>query len=134
MQTMRRIRQRFAALPALAVDTGLAILLIGIFLISFFENLQPILVGFSPTAVGLILATNLPVALRRRYPMIVLITIGLATFGQFVLASFELLSHAWPIMINPYGLMVALYTVADYRPRRTSLAALGLVVGLTFLQ
>jgi signal transduction histidine kinase len=131
MQTMRRIRQRFAALPALAVDTGLAILLI---VISLFENLQYMLDSFSPTAVGLVLATILPLALRRRYPMIVLITIGLATLGQFILAQFELLSHAWPVFVNPLGLMVALYTVAAYRSRRTSLVVLGLLVGLTFLQ
>jgi hypothetical protein len=90
---------------------------------------SPCWLGFSPTAVGVILATTLPVALRRRYPMIVLITIGLATVGQF-----ELVSPSWPVTVYPLGLMVALYTVAAYRSRRTSLVALVLVVGLTFLQ
>lgn len=131
MELVERIWRWFAALPAVVGDTGLALLLTAF---ALYESLPqkpdsslPMWVSFSPTDVAVISATALPVALRRRFPVLVLVVIGLATFvGQR-----ELLSDA-PLVITfePWGLLVALYTVAAYCPRRTSLAALGLVVVL----
>lgn len=127
MQIMGRIRRRVEALPALAVDTGLALLLTGV---SLYVRLPypadspvPEFAGLSAADVVLIVVTTLPVALRRRFPLLVLATVALLELLAAVVAD--------PTIWSPttgLGLQVALYTVAVYSSRRTSLIALVLVM------
>jgi signal transduction histidine kinase len=131
-RTIDRLREWVAALPAVVLDIGLALGLIPVSLYSIWlsqlDSSQRTVISFSPMAVAVIVATALPVALRRRFPVIVLVVVALATVGQFaLLAPLSAARSSW-------GLLVALYTVAAYCTRRTSLMALGLVVGLSYLQ
>jgi hypothetical protein len=101
-----RVRRRFVALPAVVVDTGLALLLIPHSLFSIWlsqpDSAQRVFITFRPIDVAVILATALPVTLRRRFPLIALVVVELATLAQF-----ELLSP-WSDARSSFGLLVAL--------------------------
>jgi signal transduction histidine kinase len=117
-----RLRERVAALPAVAVDTGLALVLagIGVWYLWLLDVPDPDTPGFfgpSLTSVALALATTLPVALRRRFPMTVLV----------IVAVFEIL--AIPLIPSTsIGAIIAGYTVATYCPRRKSIGAFTVVL------
>jgi signal transduction histidine kinase len=118
MQAVDRLRERVAALPLVVVDAAVALALAGVNL-SFLWWLNPVYAGIasftgpSPMGVVLALATTLPVAVRRRFPLSVLATVAI----------FEILAIAL-IPSNGIGVLMALYTVAAYCPRCRSLTAL----------
>jgi len=66
------------------------------------------------------LATTLPLMVRRRWPLAVFAVIALAAFGQWL--------GRVPMRPHDLAVLVALYTVAAYRPRRWAVAALGICV------
>lgn len=72
-----------------------------------------------PPGYLLVSLASLPVAFRRQAPVPVLVCCAVAWFGTIT-------AGYWPAL-NPYGCMVALYTVATLRPRRATVAAAAVV-------
>lgn len=105
-------------------DTLIAVLLTGASLVGVVTHLQvDIPEGGSETAgrsldalgIGLILLQTMPLAWRRRAPVPVLSVTAVALFLFSLLGYFRSLAA--------FGFLVALYTVATYRERRTSIPA-----------
>jgi len=105
----------------LVVDSLLA-LVVALLSLPLFAAPRPVVV---PVAVLLVVAMSVPVALRRRYP-VGAFAVGLAVACLEVLAVADGLRE--PSRPRPVGTELAagilLYTVAAYRPRRVSVAAL----------
>lgn len=95
-------------------DAALAIAVCGAGLVSV------ALAHGSGWAVLLTFLLALPLAWRRRAPVIVFLALAAVAFGQW-LAGLELLADA--------ALLAALYTIAAYRPQRAALGAAAILTG-----
>lgn len=122
MRTVRRVWQWLTTLPVWVADASLMLLLIAVGL-AYLWLVNPAHVPLSGVNgpgivdVTLVVAANIPVALRRRFPIGVLIAVSLLT----------LLSIPLVVPVTATGLLVALYTVAANRSRQVSLIAMGVV-------
>jgi signal transduction histidine kinase len=103
----------------LAVDVGLAVALAALGVLAFVSGSARV---DAPPAVvvPVLLLESLPIALRRRYPVGVLLTVVAATAVHILL---QVPGEEIP---NGLGVLVALYTVGERVDRRTSLGLLGL--------
>jgi signal transduction histidine kinase len=101
--------------PAWKVDAALALFLAAAEVLhaSGEDTLAP-----AGIVVPLLLLTALPIALRRRFPLVVLALIGLATLAL------ELLD----VHVTLVGLLLAMYTVAVHSSEQMSRIALGVVM------
>jgi signal transduction histidine kinase len=82
-----------------------------------------------PLSITLLLLESLPLVVRRRWPLAVLLVTGTATVGHVLLADASGVNEG-------LGSLVALFTVAERLDRRTSLlaaAALGLGIASTYV-
>jgi signal transduction histidine kinase len=106
-----RARQ-FALTHALVTDAGLALLLAGV--------CTPWLVSTDPSPAAWLLQIGLllPLAWRRRYPSAVFAVVGGIALVQW---------SAGIVLVADLALLVALSTLATYRPRRVALAAAGIL-------
>jgi signal transduction histidine kinase len=106
-----RARQ-FALTHALVTDAGLALLLAGV--------CTPWLVSTDPSPAAWLLQIGLllPLAWRRRYPSAVFAVVGGIALVQW---------SAGIVLVADLALLVALSTLATYRPRRVALAAAGVL-------
>ncbi len=125
MELLARTRAALAANP-LVVDTAIALFLAALSLLAYVGAAQ--YVGpLSPVTLALLLLENLPLIVRRRYPLAVLAVIagtsivhlGLLPAGQSPTAGL--------------GILVAVYTVGERVDRRTSLTATTLTAALLAL-
>ena len=108
---------RWARAHPFAADSLLALLLAGVSLIPLWvgQDSAP-----SPVAVGMVLLINLPLAWRRRYPLVVGPLVALASIAYGVAPYPDL---GVPV---PLGALVAFYTTMAYCSRRTAtLIAIG---------
>jgi signal transduction histidine kinase len=110
-----RWRARVASNPLL-VD---ALIALGLTLFSLLSvaGRAPGIGNSDPLSVSLLMLQTLPLVLRRRYPLGVLIVITIATVGHGILAT-------GPTLNSTVGGLVAVYTVAELCDRRQSAAAL----------
>ena len=115
---MNRIRAWISANP-LVVDTALALVLATASVFGFVSGADRV---DAPAAftIGLLLLESLPLALRRRFPVAVLLTVvGAAAVHIALVPPGEQLPPGTAVLI-------ALYTVGDQLERRTSLGLLAL--------
>jgi signal transduction histidine kinase len=119
---INRIRAGLAANP-LAVDTAIALGLTALSVLTIAGGAEDA-GSRAPLSVALLLLETLPLVFRRRWPVAVLAVTLAATLGHAFLADTENLNES-------LGVLVALFTVADRRERRVSIAAL-LVVMASF--
>ncbi|MDQ4039369.1 MAG: histidine kinase [Actinomycetota bacterium] len=125
MRWMRRARARWKRLPTWLVDGGIVALVIAVDL-TLLAYLVPVVSqipgwgfrGSSAAAVPVVLATRLPLLLRRRYPRVVLA----------VVTTLIVLERLMELPTSDLATYVALFTVAIGCTRRQALAALGLLV------
>lgn len=104
------------------VDAVIAFGLAGLSLVAVFGGATDI-GGRDPLSVALLLLESLPLLFRRRYPVAVLAVVFGATTAHLLLAATE-------TSVNEgFGSLVAVYTVAERRDRRTSLIAAAVVSG-----
>ena len=106
------VRQALAANP-LAVDTAIAIGLTVLSLVALGAG-APNLGGASPLNLALLLLQTLPLVLRRRFPIAVLMVVAGSLALQIILLPPGADLNA------SVGLLVALYTVGEGLPRRMS--------------
>lgn len=122
MQRIRSVIGWFRRQPVWVVDAPLALLLgyadnAAVVRLAPIEVIGPMLVP-PTTALVLVLAGTLPLAVRRLAPVPVLaLTCAVAVLTAFLL-----------VPTTALGLMLAIYTVAAHRPRRTALIASGAVL------
>ena len=116
-------RPRFRLTPVV-IDATLAFGLAAISLISLFGGASDV-GSREPLSVALLLLESLPLLFRRRYPVAVLVV----TFGATI--AHVLLAPADSSLNEGFGSLVALYSVAERRDRRTSVP-LALAVGAIF--
>jgi signal transduction histidine kinase len=126
---MNRVRAALAANPLL-VDAVIAVGLAALSLFAFVSG-APDVGPPGELTVALLLTESLPLVVRRRYPLAVMLVIVGATVVHIVTipAGGELRSGL--------GMLVAVYTVAERLDRRTSLALTaltGLVIGFLIVQ
>lgn len=91
------------------------------------------LIGVSATAIPIVLLMIVPIAIRRRVPMAAFVTAVIAGAWQVLVLGPTARTagspaHAGPIP-SDLALLVLLYTVAAYRPRRYSIPALLTCIG-----
>jgi signal transduction histidine kinase len=116
---INRFRAGLAANP-LVVDTTIALGLTALSVLTVAGGAEDA-GSRAPLSVALLLLETLPLIVRRRWPVAVLgVTLG-ATLCHAFLADTENLNES-------LGVLVALFTVADLRERRVSIAALFVVV------
>ena len=115
---IKRIRAGLAANP-LAVDTAIALGLTALSVLTVAGGAEDA-GSRAPLSVALLLLETLPLVFRRRWPVPVLVVTLSATLVHAFLADTENLSES-------FGVLVALFTVADRRDRRVSVAGLILV-------
>jgi signal transduction histidine kinase len=121
-RVMKRIRALLATNP-LVVDTGIALVLAVLSVLAYASGSFPIGQP-APIAVTLLLLETLPLALRRRFPLVVfLIVVGATAVHIALVPAGEELPGGLPVL-------VALYTVGESLNRRTSLSLL-MLTGLT---
>ncbi len=114
-------------LTPFVIDAILAFGLAGLSLVAVFGGAQDV-GGRQPLDVALLLLESLPLLFRRRYPVAVL----LITFGAT--AGHILLTPAGGTINESLGSLVAVYSVAERRDRRTSIAgALLVAIGFALL-
>lgn len=109
-------RQAWRPLLATALDPAIAVLVVGLGLVS--AVLVPEAIGAMPLGLALVLAIamGVAVAVRRRWPMAVLVaTAGLLLVGQ---------TYGTSLNFGGFALLIAVFTVATETPRRTSLVVL----------
>ena len=115
---INRIRSGLAANP-LAVDTSIALGLTALSVLTVVGGAEDA-GSRAPLSVALLLLETLPLIFRRRWPVPVLAVTLAATLSHAFLADTETLNES-------LGVLVALFTVAERRERRVSIAALVLV-------
>jgi signal transduction histidine kinase len=91
------------------------------------------LIGTSPAAIPVVLLMIVPIAIRRRVPVAAFVTAVIAGAWQVLVLGPTVRTagapaHAGPIP-SDVALLVLLYTVAAYRPRRYSIPALLTCIG-----
>lgn len=123
---MNRIRTALLANP-LIVDGAIALGLAALSLVAYFGG-APDVGPPGALTVTLLLLESLPLALRRRYPLAVVIVIVAATAVHIAIVpeGGELRSGL--------GVLVALYTAAERLSRRTSLAILLVTLAIVAVQ
>lgn len=112
----RATRPRFSVNPWL-VDGALAFGLAGLSLLAVAGGAEDV-GAREPLSVALLLMESLPLIWRRRFPVAVLVV----TFGATMLHALSV--PAGESVSEGFGSLVALYTVAERRDRRTSVAAM----------
>lgn len=124
MLTWDQLRQRLSDVPSVLVDGAIAT---GIVVVTSWlgrDYHTPGFREFDTVALALTCLANLPLALRRRAPMLVLLTSCAAVTWFF--------SLGYVPSFNVYGPLLALYTVAAMRSTRTTLVGVAVTAGVLF--
>ncbi|MGW7053931.1 sensor histidine kinase [Streptomyces sp. NPDC054887] len=106
-------------LPPVAVDAVLALSYVGVSLLLGHERPPPGWRQMDQAGVALIWLVNLPLVVRRRWPVPVVVALC-AVWMWYIHLGY------WPV-VNSLGSLMALYTVASLRPPRTTAACAALV-------
>ncbi|GAB3151461.1 sensor histidine kinase [Micromonospora sonneratiae] len=124
MRIWGRLRHRLSDVPPIAVDASLAIAMIVATIWLGGDYRAPGFRTFDGQAWVLTCLVNLPLSLRRRAPVPVLLASCAAVVWYF--------GEGYVPAFNLFGPLLALYTVAAMRPARTATSAAALTVAVVF--
>lgn len=119
VQTLADRIRTWQPLLATIVDPAIAILVVGLGLVA--AALVPASIGTMPLvlAVAIAVGTGVLIAIRRRWPLVVLVVTAAAVLVEQ--------TYGTSLNFGGFALLIAVFTVATEKPRRTSLVVLAVL-------